>query len=188
MTSRTYKTSSAAVKVEAVVVTGGWGDFLINREEISSSIYYHASDFSRLGNHMFQVFHYNGEDILLLDFDRYLNKYFSITPSGKSCIIFFFDIRPGSPLKEQAELFMKTACGETPLSNTAAVKITGTAALHHIPLKEFHFFPEPVRTPLVKQGILCLRITETAGIQYLIDLHTLMATQLERISTGYGNE
>ena len=188
MTSRTYKTSSAAEKMEAVMVTGGWGNFLINRDEISSSIYYNASDFSNPGSSMFQEFTHKNEDILLLDFDVYLNKYFSITPSGKSCIIFFFDIRRGSPLEKQAHIFMEAASGETLTSNTAAVKITGTAALQPIPLNEFHFFPEPVRSPLAKQGILCLRITETAGIQYLIDLHTLMAIQLERISTGNGNE
>lgn len=188
MTSRIYRAQSAPEEVEAVVVTGKWGNFLINRKEISYSIYYNASDFSRFGKKMFHVFEYKNEEVLLLDFDQYLNKYFSITPSGKSCIIFFFDIHPGSPLKHLAEAYMESADSVTQGYGTAAVKITGSAVLQRIPFREFRFFPEPVRTPLMKQGILCLRITEGTGIQYLIDMHTLMAIQLERISTGNGNE
>jgi hypothetical protein len=188
MTSRTFRTAIAAENVEAVVVSGGWGGFLINRAEISSSIYYSAADFSGFGNSMFHVFAHKQEKTLLLDFDHYLNKYFSITPSGNSCIIFFFNIRPDSPLDTLKDVFAKTGENGTILSRTAAVKITGTAALHSVPLREFRFFPEPVRAPLARQGILCLRIKGSPGAQYLIDLHTLMTKQLERISTENGDE
>lgn len=188
MTSRTFRTASAAENVETVVVSGDWGGFLINRSEIASSIYYDAADFSRFGNTMFHVFEHKHENTLLLDFDHYLNKYFSITPSGKSCIIFFFNIRPDSPLDKLKDAFRQTGGNGAMLSRTAAVKITGTAALHSVPLREFRFFPEPVRAPLARQGILCLRISSSPGAQYLIDLHTLMTKQLERISTENGDE
>lgn len=168
--SRTSSTSDAPRgSADFVMISYPGADYLVNREEVISSLY-HGGDERRGGNAV-EAMAYHHRTIPLISLDDHLRLFYGEKSAQDSGVILF--IR-GSGGKAPFPRIRKKSDGGEIDTSVIAVRVSGMAGMLSIPLPELKPFPGDIRKGLAKYGLLGVRFPEQGRIQYFIDLKTIV--------------
>lgn len=170
-----YSTTSATSDAprgaaDFVVISYPGADYLVNREEVISSLY-HGDD-RRGGKAAIEAMAYHNRTIPLVSLDEHLELHFGEKAVQDSGVILF--IRGSGGGAPFPRIKRKSDGGEVDTS-VIAVRASGMAGMLSIPLPELKLMPRGVRKGLTKYGLLAVRFPDHgARIQYFIDMKTVV--------------
>ncbi len=169
--STTSATSEAAPgSADFVMISYPGADYLVNREEVISSIY-HGGDPYRGENGVIGAMAYNQKTIPVISLDDHLGLHFGERPVPDREALLF--IRGSGGAAPFPRIKKKSDGGEVDTS-VIAVRASGAAEILSLPLRELRPLPRGVRKVLAKHGLLAVRFPAGRRIQYFIDLKTVI--------------
>lgn len=169
--STTSTTSDAApCSADFVMLSYPRADYLVNREEVISSVY-QGGETSRGGSGVIGAMAYNQRTIPVISLDDHLGLYFCESPMPDREVLLF--VRGSAGAAPFPRIKKKSDGGEVDTS-VIAVRASGAAEILSLPLRELRPLPRGVRKELVKNGLLAVRFPAGRRIQYFIDLKTVI--------------
>ncbi len=170
--STTSATSDeASGSADFVMISYPGADYLVNREEIISSVY-HGGEIPRCESGVIGAMAYNQKTIPVLSLDDHLGLYFGERPAPDREVLLF--VRGSGGAAPFPRIKKKSDGGEVDTS-VIAVRASGAAEIVSLPLKELRPLPRGVRKGVAKHGLLAVRFPGAARrIQYFIDMKTVI--------------
>lgn len=170
--SKTSSTSEApGSAADFVVISYPGADYLVNREEVISSLF-HGGDARREAGVSIGAMAYHNRTIPLISLDDHLELHFGEKAIQDSGVILF--VRGSGGAAPFPRIKRKSDGGEVDTS-IIAVKASGMAGMLSIPLPQLKLLPRGVRKGPAKHGLLAVRFPDAGGrIQYFIDMKTVI--------------
>lgn len=156
-------------------------DFLINKEEIFSSIILEALRTVRSSlRYLSAVTLFKGQILPLFDLDSYLKKTFDIEKEEKSYLTLILDAELFS--KENRE-YLKQFYWENGVTarfspNYVALNISGDTNISKVGLKELKLLPLSIIKRELDNGILGVRFLDGDRVQYLLNVEDILFGKL----------
>lgn len=159
-------------------------DFLISRNQFSGSTSITDRKHLKSKNSYFRSYiPYNGEKMLLCDFNLYLKDKFDSEEAGMSQVSLILHLKDTPP--RHRKILMKFLSQNPSFSQTAlGIIVTSQAEIHQLPLYELNLNPPGLDQRLQFFGLLGVRFADETRVQFFIDLQK----NLINILTGRNHE
>ncbi|MBP7738340.1 MAG: hypothetical protein KA369_20365 [Spirochaetes bacterium] len=177
--SRTSDTApSPVLQVDCIVVSYPGCSFLINRAQIAGSYYDGYRDASKIGKGPLRLIDIDNRIFPLINFDDFIARCFHIPITKQAEMIIF--ARGDSPNAPKLPRIKKKSTEEAIDTGTIAVQLSGKTGLAQVPLKDLRLLPSGLFPYLSSRGLLGVRFPADGSIEYLIDIQTVIATNIAR--------
>ncbi len=159
-----------------VVLSYPRADYLINRREVASSIYFRKEDARQCLYQNVGVIDYNHTALLLISLDEHLKCNYDETVSDHSGLILFVHGNSGSKLFPSMKRKSDGAIIDTSL---VAVSSSRMASMESMSVRNLRLLPQKIRKNLSRYGLLAVRfINETGRAQYFLDLRKVIIMEI----------
>ncbi len=178
------KSSNATLKIsekrtecaDFVMLSYPRADYLINRFEVASSLYFQKEDEKECLRQNVRLIDYNHNMYILISLDEHLQRNYDETVPHHSGLILFVHGNSGGRLFPAVKRKSDGAIIDTSL---VAVRSSGMASMESMSVRNLRLLPQKIRKNLSKYGLLAVRlIPETGRVQYFIDLRKVIMMEI----------